>query len=328
MMHNFFASIRTNFYNQGAHLLPKYSFLRKIFFKGMAPKNSTPIDDISILSPAVCRILGKNPGPYTLQGTNTYLVGTGLEKILIDVGEPDNVPYIENLDKALGDDGEKYHLNAILITHWHFDHIGGISAVLKKFSPHKKIPVYKLRRTDGQPESNLDIITFVDDRFKISVPGASLMLIHTPGHTSDHASIYFTEENAIFSGDCILGEGTAVFEDLHSLTQSLRTLLALSPSKLYPGHGPLVEDAGLKISEYIQHREKREKQILDAIQKAGQQGLDAMSITRAIYPEDLPFATKLGALGNVKHHLGKLIKDKRVIECRSIYTLNLNTENK
>lgn len=50
------------------------------------------------------------------------------------------------------------------------------------------------------------------------------------------------------------------------------------------GHGPLVEDAGLKISEYIQHREKREKQILDAIQKAGQQGLDAMSITRAIYP--------------------------------------------
>uniref|UniRef100_A0A915E053 Metallo-beta-lactamase domain-containing protein n=1 Tax=Ditylenchus dipsaci TaxID=166011 RepID=A0A915E053_9BILA len=119
------------------------------------------------------------------------------------------------------------------------------------------------------------------DGYELNVEGASLRVIHTPGHTNDHLSIYLKEENSLFSGDCILGEGSSIFEDLHDYMKSLEVLKNLSVERIYPGHGPVIESPADKIDEYVAHRMKREKQILDYL--ATVESATVMTVTSAVY---------------------------------------------
>jgi ribonuclease/clavin/mitogillin len=269
------------------------------------PPNLTPLESVAQLSPGVYRILGQNPGPFTLQGTNTYLVGTGKRKILIDAGEPNIQSYIIQLKNALGSDGT---IECIIATHWHEDHVGGIPQVHELTG--STVPVYKMKRSDGLEES--EQYMYVEDGHEVATEGATLKILFTPGHTADHAVVYYKEENTLFSGDCILGEGTSVFEDLHTYMNSLNILLELNPSRIYPGHGPVIESPTEKIREYIAHRQQREEQIVEAIRTANN-STSAMDITNAVY-KDIPLAVKLAALSNVKHHLSKLLKDNRIAQ--------------
>jgi len=221
--------------------------------------------------------------------------------------------------------------------------------------PAVPVPVYMLRRRQQRSSTDTDIedddddadddddeqqqqrqllggdddgsgrrisITFVQDGHEVRVDGATLRLVHTPGHTADHAAIWLKEETAVFSGDCVLGQGTSIFEDLHAYMASLRKLLQLAPVRIYPGHGPVVEPAdacAAKIADYISHRERREREIVDLLLSssasgdsagagAGGGGLTQRAITNTIYA-DVPFLNRLAASGAVKHHLDKLVKD-------------------
>lgn len=84
-------------------------------------------------------------------------------------------------------------------------------------------------------------MNWLTDGQEIKVQGATVKIHHTPGHTTDHVVLTLIEENILFSGDCILGEGTAVFEDLYTYMKSLNRILELKPNVIYPGHGNIIE---------------------------------------------------------------------------------------
>ena len=142
--------------------------------------------------------------------------------------------------------------------------------------------------------------------------GATLKMHHTPGHAKDHLAIYLKEEDTLFSGDCVLGEGTVVFEDLLSYLQSLNKIIALNPTKLYTGHGPVVDNPIEKVKEYIDKRMARERQIMEALAKTDAGYMTCMDIVKATYGDKLPSSLMFGAEYNVRNHLDKLLKEDRV----------------
>lgn len=274
---------------------------------------SAIIPKIEQLSPRIIRILGCNPGHMTLQGTNTYLVGTGEKRALIDTGEENNSEYISSLTSTL----EKYKvkISNIIITHWHHDHIGGLFDVLN--STDRNATVYKFPCYEPKEEempSWVQLQTLKDSQ-EINVEGASLRVHYTPGHTQDHAVLELAtggHDCGIFTGDCILGEGTAVFEDLYDYMNSLQKLADLKPNLLYPGHGPVVTDGANKIELYINHRNKREKEIFDALKVINGTKATPSDLVKIVY-KDTPETLHKAAEFNLRHHLGKLVKEGKVI---------------
>jgi glyoxylase-like metal-dependent hydrolase (beta-lactamase superfamily II) len=173
-------------------------------------------------------------------------------------------------------------LQEILITHWHRDHTEGVQSILKTINKEPiRVSKYKL---EGRLEA--DLVTkynFIGDNEEFRTDGATIRAVYTPGHTADHISYYLKEENALFSGDCILGETTANFEDLFTYMNSLRKILdQFKPDIIYPGHGPVVKDGIDRIQAYINHRNKRNEQIMATLRESNQ-ALDEFEIVKIVY---------------------------------------------
>jgi endoribonuclease LACTB2 len=262
-----------------------------------------PLAAVERLSPACIRILGGNPGKFTLQGTNTYLLGVGPKRLLVDTGQ--GMPaWKECLQRTLESEGAV--VDSALITHWHGDHQGGIPHLLEAYPDAK---IYKNSPGLGQ----LDI----SDGQVFSVEGATLEAVHTPGHTVDHMVFVLREEDAVFTGDNVLGQGTAVFEDLATYLKSLERMRTLFSGRAYPGHGPVLTDGPAKIAEYINHRREREDQVVRTLRSSNTNaavgdGWTSMDIVKIIY-RDVPEDLHVAAQGGVVQVLKKLEREGRVI---------------
>ena len=253
------------------------------------------------LSPICIRILGGNPGKFTLQGTNTYLLGTGRRRILIDTGEGRKA-WIDSVKSTLEE--ENATVESALITHWHGDHTGGIKDLLS-LSPSTRI--YKNQPSSGQHN--------IVHGQKFCVDGASLTASHTPGHTVDHMVFVLEEEDAMFTADNVLGQGTAVFEDMATYLKSLEEMRPLFKGRAYPGHGPVIEDGPAKISEYIAHRRQREEQVVQTLRSPRPDSepaqWTAMELVKVVY-KDVPEGLHPAACSGVLQILRKLEGEGRV----------------
>lgn len=249
-----------------------------------------------------------NPGIMTLQGTNTYLIGNGKRRILIDTGDEGKPEYIDNLQKVVQE--EDVDIEHIVITHWHHDHIGGVKEVLNHVA--KGATVWKFPRVDGDELQGIPL-KFLKDGDEVKAGDTILKVCHTPGHTTDHIVLLEPDSGHMFSGDNVLGEGTAVFEDLFEYMKSLSRMVGLNPTKIFPGHGPVVEDPIQKISFYIDHRNAREAQILSVLCENHGRKFSPMDIVKLLYV-DVDESLHIAASFNVSHHLQKLKKEGKVIQ--------------
>jgi len=229
-------------------------------------------------------ITAPNPGPFTLDGTRTYLL---CEHTVLDPG-PAIDAHIDAIRAAMPE------LRTILITHRHGDHAP--AAIPLRAATGARI-VAPLEDADH----------FVRDGDVVE----GIRAIATPGHTAEHVS-YLTSEGDLFTGDTILGTGTtAIFPpDGHmgDYIRSLEKLRALEPRRIYPGHGPTRDDAVALIDQYLAHRLEREQQVLDALAR----GAKSIPELRALIYPDLDERLHRAAEVQLSAHLIKLEEEGRV----------------
>jgi len=265
------------------------------------------LPDVDVWSERVVVALGQNPGVFTGPGTNTYLVGTGRERLLLDTGQ--GLPaYLPVLERALARAGGA-RLREIVVTHAHPDHLGGVRSIRERFGA---LRVSK-RPWPGADDSMGCEVTPIDEGSVIAVEGATLRAVHAPGHAEDHLCFVLEEERALFSGDNVLGVGTTVIPgrggDLADYLRSLERLLAEEPGTIYPAHGPRIPDGRGKLREYLAHRRLREQEILAAVGDGLARIEEMVKRIYAAYPVEL----HAPAAGSVTAHLRKLEREGRVV---------------
>lgn len=249
-------------------------------------------------------------------GTQIYFVGDpNGEMVMVDSGEPYRAwtRQIVDYHAELG----RPKVSAILITHGHGDHIGGLDRIQDVLDcPVRCHPKLEPRLTHQLGKGCVESL-----RSREMIPtggGASLRAYYTPGHEDDHISYYLAAGRGVFSGDTILGNSSSSVRNLRQYMKSLELLARLKPAMLFPGHGQIIQNGTARIQWYIDHRQQREDQVVSAI-KGGASIVD--EIVRSVYPRNLRKNLRNAAARNVRTHLEKLREEGRVAEDSATYTL-------
>ncbi|WP_407524769.1 MBL fold metallo-hydrolase [Methylobacterium oryzisoli] len=278
-----------------------------------APPSGRP----ETVSPLVRRLVCPNPGPFTHSGTCTYIVGRGRVAV-IDPG-PDSSAHAEALRAAL--DGET--VAAILVTHTHRDHSPGArglqaatGAPILGCGPHRAA-----RALQSGEQNRLDAAGDRDHRpdremregDSVDGPGWTLTALETPGHTMNHLAFTLPEDQALFSGDHVMGWSTSIVAPpdgaMGPYMASLDRLKGRPETVYWPGHGGPVRDPQRFVRALAHHRRAREAAILDRL-SAGERTIPAL--VAAIYRGLDPALTGAAAL-SVYAHLEDLVARGRAI---------------
>lgn len=250
-------------------------------------------------------------------GTQIYFVGDPDEGMaLIDAGEPYRswtqqiMGYWQELGRPV--------IDAILITHGHGDHIGGLDRLQEAFDCpvrcHPKLAP-RLRHILGG-----DSVAALNTREVIATGGgARLRPLFTPGHEDDHVCYLLRPDRVLFSGDNLLGNSSSSVRNLKEYLRSLERMARTRPLVVCPGHGSTILRGEARIRQQIAHRQSREAQVLAAL-SGGAATVD--EIVSSVYPRNLRKSLRAAAGRNVRTHLDKLRQDGRVAEQPAVYTLS------
>ena len=234
-------------------------------------------------------IRAANPGPFTLSGTNSWIVSHG-PAWLVDPG-PNLDAHVEALVAELERRGG---LGGIALTHHHPDHTEAIPAIRARYP---EAPL-------GAAGGNADV------RLTDGSPFGPLEAVSTPGHAPDHLA-YVTGDAAL-TGDAVLGEGSVfISPDPGALTTYLEALARLRErplTVLCPGHGPPVFNPDTKLGEYISHRLDRERRLVAALDEGQRSVTDLLDRVW----DDVPAGLRPAATVTLAAHLDKLADEGRL----------------
>jgi glyoxylase-like metal-dependent hydrolase (beta-lactamase superfamily II) len=218
-------------------------------------------------------VLADNASPMTLDGTNTWVVKADHSgrSIVIDPG-PDDARHLGAVADQAGD------VVAVLLTHGHLDHSEGARHLAEMVG----CGVRALDPTFVYGDEGLH------DGDVVDVDGLEVRVVGTPGHTSDSLSFVLPEDDAVLTGDTVLGRGTTVVAHpdgaLGAYLGSLRRLRDLASeqglSTVLPGHGPVLDDALVALDYYLAHRAERLEQVREAVASGA---VEPMDVVRRVY---------------------------------------------
>jgi len=263
------------------------------------------------LSPQVERVLAPNPGPFTFRGTGVYIVGCGESVAVIDPG-PAIAAHVEALKRAIG--GRT--VSHILITHTHNDH-SPAAAPLKAWCGASICAAHEHPLPRDAAEGVVDEAhdrafvpdVAVRDGDTITGDGFTLQCVATPGHTADHMCYALHEEQALFSGDHVMGWSTSVVAppdgDMGQYIASLEKLATRDDRVFYPTHGSPIPSPQDYVRALIAHRRRRAGQIAAALAH-GTRSLAAL--VEQLYPDIAP-ALRAAAAAQIKAHLDQMVQD-------------------
>ena len=261
---------------------------------------------VETVTPLIRRVTARNPSPFTFRGTNTHIVGQGRVAV-IDPG-PADPAHTDAILAALGG-GEVSH---ILVTHTHRDHSPGVPALkaatgatVLAAGPHASRSGLALDGLEAGADRAFVPDVVLRDGDTVAGDGWTIEAVFTPGHSANHLAFALKEENALFSGDHVMGWSTTVVAppDGHmgDYMASLRRLLD-RPEQLYvPAHGAPVSDGRKLTRHLITHREMREAAILDQVRR-GEERIEAivLAVYRGLDPK-LRLAAALSAFAHLEH---------------------------
>lgn len=267
------------------------------------------------VTPLIRRVVANNPGPFTYLGTGTYIIGRGDSVAVIDPG-PDLDDHLQSILRAT--EGER--ITHIFITHNHLDH----SPLAKPLQALTGAVTYGCPLTGPTGEDSDVRMEAGDDRGFVADVGVcdggtfagdgwTIEAIATPGHTSNHICYALHEENALFSGDHIMGWSTTVISppdgDMGAYFDSLDRIQARGFDVLWPTHGPPVTEPAPFIQAYIDHRRNREAQILGAVG----QGLTRIKAMVPVLYKDVDPRLHPAAAHSVLAHTIQLVREGRLV---------------
>jgi endoribonuclease LACTB2 len=245
--------------------------------------------------------------------TNSYALG-GREVVLVEPATPHEDEQRAWLEWARGLASGGRRLVAIVATHHHPDHVGGVDVLTRELG----VPLWAHAETEarlGIPVDRrledgdvIDLAGLRDERWHV---------LHTPGHAPGHVCLLEERTRTVVVGDMVASVGTILIApgdgDMQVYIGQLERLAALGATLALPAHGEPIDDPSALFRKYVAHRLMREAKVLDAVRAAGEAGADAAALVPVAYgdtPAHLWPIAKLSLLA----HLDKLVREGRITQ--------------